>query len=157
MISVTVRDKNNVTAKLSALTRDIERPRGLWARFGVQGLKWVDENFKKQGGLLKEGKWQKLADSTLKRRRTRKKKPTESKNILMDSGDLKKSINTRFTSRGVWIGTAKDYGIYHDSDAPRRKLPQRRILPRQKDDTMVSRLRKVLRNYIREKSRGVVR
>ena len=155
MISVKVTDKNRVAVKLTALVKGIENPRGLFARFGVQGLKWVDENFKKQGGLLKEGKWQKLADSTIKRRQTRKKRKTKSTQILIDRGDLRGSFNTRFTSRGVWIGTEKVYGIYHDSDKSRKKLPHRRLLPRQKDTTIVTRLAKTLRNYIREKGRGI--
>ena len=157
MISVKVTDKNRVSVKLTALVKSIENPRGLYARFGVQGLRWIDENFKKQGGLLKEGKWQKLADSTIKRRRTRKKRRTKSTQILIDRGNLRGSFNTRFISRGVWIGTEKTYAIYHDSDKPRKKLPHRRILPRQKDNTMVSRLRKTLRNYIREKGKNIFR
>ena len=157
LIKVVVRDKNNVSVKLTGLVKGIENPRGLYARFGVQGLRWVDENFKKQGGLLKEGKWQKLADSTIKRRQTRKKKRTKSQLILIDSGDLKRDFDTRFTSRGVWIGTPKEYAVFHDSDRPRKKLPHRRVLPRQKDDTMISRLRKTLRNYIREKGQNIFR
>ena len=156
MISVKVKDRNQVAAKLKIMSVKLKNPRALYARFGVQGIKWIDENFRKQGGLLKEGKWKPLSPSTIRSRTKRKKKRTTSTQILIDSGELRKSFETSFTSRGVLIGTGKKYGIYHDSDVSRRKLPQRRMVPRQKDTSMVIRLTKTLRNYLREIGRGII-
>lgn len=154
-VKIEVKDRNNVTAKLTAVTTSIRNPRKLHARFGVQGIKWVDENFKKQGGLLKEGKWKRLAYSTLEARRTRKERRTMSEKILKDRGKLRESFDTRFTHEGVWIGTVKKYAAPHEFGEPKRGLPQRRMLPRQQDDTMVERLKKTLRSYIREEGEGV--
>jgi len=156
-IKIKIEDQNKVIAKLSTVVSDLKNPRALYARWGIQGLKWVDENFIKQGALLQGEKWKELAPSTLKARRTRKRKRTSSTKILIDNGDLRKSFGTRFSDKGIYLGTEKTYAIYHESDAPRRILPQRRMLPRQKDESILKRLIKTTNNYLKEISKGILK
>jgi len=156
-IKIKIEDQNKVIAKLAAVAVDLKNPRALYARWGIQGLKWVNENFTKQGALLQEGNWKELAPSTLRARRTRKRKRTNSTKILIDNGELRKSFGPRFSDKGVYVGTEKEYAIYHESDAPRKKLPQRRMLPRQKDESILSRLIKTTNNYLKEISKGILK
>ena len=156
-IKIKIEDSNKVIAKLTAIAADLNKPRALYTRWGIQGLKWVDENFIKQGVLLQEGKWKELKPSTLRARKTRKRKSTNSELILIDNGELRKSFGTRFSDKGVYVGTEKEYAIYHDSDASRKKLPQRRMLPRQKDESILKRLIKTTNNYIKEISKGILK
>jgi len=156
-IKIKIEDQNKVIAKLTTVAVDLKNPRALYARWGIQGLKWVDENFKKQGALLQEGNWKKLKPSTLRARRTRKRKPTNSELILIDNGELRKRFEPRFSDKGVYIGTEVQYAIYHESDAPRKKLPQRRMLPRQKDESILKRLIKTTNNYLKEISKGILK
>ena len=154
-IKIKVIDQNKAIVKLFGLANDLKNPRALYARWGIQGLKWVDENFVKQGALLQEGKWKDIADSTKAARRKGKKKSKYGPQILIDTGELRKSFNTRFSDKGVYVGTEKTYAIYHESDAPRKKLPQRRMLPRQKDESILKRLVKTTNNYIKEKGKNI--
>jgi len=191
-IKIKIEDKNKVIAKLTAVATDLKNPRALYARWGIQGLKWVDENFAKQGALLQEGKWKDIADSTKAARRKGKKKSKYGPKILIDTGDLRKSFNTRFSSDGIYIGTGKEYAPPHEFGATinkrvtvkshlrkinsafgkkikarkiligshqkqmNLKILQRRMLPRQKDESILKRLIKTTNNYIKEISKGIM-
>lgn len=54
-------------------------------------------------------KWTPLADSTLRTRRTRKRKPTTSTQALLDNGVLRGSFGTKVTDRTAQIGTTLKY------------------------------------------------
>lgn len=190
-ISIKQNAHNKIAAKLRELGQALTAPRGLYARWGVTALRWIDENFRKQGGLLEDGSWEGLSSSTLrsrarkeavKARKQRQKsmakkakrpkssksskssrkggvkkakeaKKAKSQNILIVTGDLRRSYTTKFDSEGVVIGSNKDYAVYHESDEPRNVLPQRRMLPRQRDTSFTSRMQKVALSYIREQLR----
>lgn len=132
----------------------------LHQRFGIQALRWIDKNFQAEGGLLSDGKWKPLADSTVRgRRRGKRKIKTQAQRrryrarILQDTGRLRQSFTMRATNSSVTVGTAVPYAVYHESDAPRKVLPRRRMLP--KFEELAPQLLVTAANYIEElKRRG---
>lgn len=142
--------------KIRGISLKLKNPRRLYARWGVQGLKWIDKNFKQQGGLLHEGKWKAIKETTKARRRKGKNQKGRRGNkygpkILMDTGHLRnQTFNTRFCARGVYLGSNCIYASTHEYGNSRRNIAKRRMLPHQKDETMVKILVKVANNYVKE-------
>ena len=92
--------------------------------------KWIQDNFKTDGKKAHGREWKELAPSTLLWKANRKRKPTQNPQILRDTGYLKDRWKHLFSHSMAAIQSGVPYGVYHDSDLPRRKLPQRKILPR---------------------------
>ena len=74
-------------------------------------------------------KWAPLAASTLRRKYKGKLRSAYGTKPLNATGTLKKSFRFRTQDDGVLIFTEEDYFKYHQSDAPRKKLPRRPALP----------------------------
>ena len=145
--------QKRIINKLKTISKKVENPRALYARWGVQGLRWIDENFKRQGELLAEGKWKDISPVTKARRRKGKREGHGrfGDKILMDTGRLKQSFTTRFSYRGVYLGTETEYASTHEYGY--KNIPKRRILPQQKDKTMMKILLKTTKNYIKQISK----
>jgi phage gpG-like protein len=106
--------------------------------------RWVQKNFQSEGQMAYSGQgWKPLAESTkagrLGQRRVKeaakaKGKPvkTATIKILQQSGWLRNRWKHFWNDKYAIIQSGVDYGIYHDSDAPRKKLPQRKITPTEK-------------------------
>lgn len=93
---------------------------------------WIQRNFRGQGKLAMGGTgWQPLAPSTIARRRHGKNKSLAGVTaILQDKGNLRSHWKHLYTPEKIAVQSSEEYGIYHDSDEPRPRLPQRRIVPR---------------------------
>ena len=123
--------------RLNILMRELGGNRAeLHQRFGIQALRWIDRNFQSEGGLLDDGKWKALKESTKAGRRKgkRKLKTAAQKRrfrhrILQDTGHMRQSFTMRADNSKVVVGTNVPYAVYHESDAPRKVLPRRRMLP----------------------------
>lgn len=95
---------------------------------GLRYLEWIGDSFRQEGA---ERPWQPLKPATKKRRRGGK-----GGRILQDTGALRASF---ILGRGgnifkhdalkVTVGTQTKYAVYHESDKPRKILPQRKMLP----------------------------
>lgn len=103
---------------------------------------WIQKNFKSEGELAQNG-WQSLESSTLKHRR----KKGKGAKILQDTGQLRSRWKHDFSSNHAVLQSGVDYGVFHDSDKPRKKLPQRKILPRNKQ--IWPELKKIYKHFIR--------
>lgn len=95
----------------------------LHRRYGIQAMKWIDENFKTEGGLLEDGKWEELSDNTVAARRK------GSRLILQDTGTLRPSFGYQATSTEVRIGSPSKLALFHNEGtrgpyeiAPKNKL-----------------------------------
>lgn len=80
----------------------------LHRRFGVQAIKWINENFQQSGGLLEDGPWQRLSENTIAGRRKGSNK------ILMNNGLLRQSFNFQATSTEVRVGSASKVALFHE-------------------------------------------
>lgn len=106
--------------------------------------RWIQKNFQTEGQLAYPGKgWQPLAASTIASRlgQTRVKRAAEKKGksssdatlkILQQNGWLRNRWKHYWDNRQAIVQSGVDYGIYHDSSEPRKKLPERKILPTEK-------------------------
>jgi phage gpG-like protein len=106
--------------------------------------RWVQKNFQTEGQMAYPGAgWQKLAASTiagrLGQRRVKeaakkkgKEPSTATLKILQQSGWLRSKWKHFWNDKIAIIQSGVSYGIYHDSDAPRKRLPERKILPTEK-------------------------
>ena len=89
----------------------------------------IQRNFRTKGRGFEETGWKPLAASTVKKRMARNK--SGNMRILQDNGQLKTRWKHYYDNEKAQIQSGVAYGIYHDSDKPRKsKLPQRKILPR---------------------------
>jgi hypothetical protein len=95
---------------------------------------WIQRNFRDEGKTAMGGTgWQPLAPSTIEGRRKGKNKSLAGTvKILQDRGWLRGKWKHLYTPEKIAVQSSMDYGHYHDSDEPRARLPQRRIVPRVK-------------------------
>src|SRR5689334_9076940 len=94
---------------VSSLLQKFNTPetfRTLHQRWGIQGMKWVDENFRQQGALT-GSPWAALKPSTIAGRR--KGKGSGTAQILQDCGRLKESFTMEYSAQAAVIGSALFY------------------------------------------------
>ena len=99
-------------------------------------------------------KWQALASSTIKSKQRRKTKPGKRARVRAGASDvLKESFLLRDTiaynadSTSVRVGTPQEYGIFHQSDEPRSKVPQRKFLGVNAED--LAEINEIVTDYLR--------
>lgn len=80
----------------------------LHRRWGIQGLNWVDQNFRQQGALTGTP-WKGLSPNTVANRRQ------GSSNVLQDTGQLRASYGMTFSATETIIGTANPIAAFHES------------------------------------------
>lgn len=102
--------------------------------------RWVQSNFKTEGG--KVGGWQKLKHGG---RYIKGELDTTAK-ILQDTGALRLSFKPFASNKNAGIGSDLIYSKTHNYGYPKKKIPQRRILPEHNDiDTDIT---DILNKYI---------
>jgi len=123
-------DHAEATSFFTRLGREL-RPEVLTKMLGQRYLEWIGDSFRQEGA---ERPWPPLAQSTIDARR--KGRGAGRPQILRDTRKMEQSITPgaagnvfRAGALSVTVGTRVPYAIYHDSDEPRRHLPQRKILP----------------------------
>jgi len=133
----------DLQAALERKASGIKRARDAMRRAVILVDRWIQKNFQTEGQLAYPGQgWQPLAPSTIEKRRRmprvqraakRREKPPElaTIRILQDVGWLRSRWRHYWDDRVGVVQSGVDYGVYHDSDEPRKKLPQRKILPRE--------------------------
>ena len=99
-------------------------------------------------------KWQALAPSTIRSKQRRKTKPGKRARVRAGASDvLKESFLLRDTiaynadSTSVRVGTPQEYGIFHQSDEPRSKVPQRKFLGVNAED--LAEINEIVTDYLR--------
>ena len=117
----------------------LSQRRGVHAKMVVLYEAWVKRNINANGQLHDDSrlKWQKLSFATLMIRRTRKKSPTTSTNILRDSGQLRQRWFRDISDKEGKLTNGQDYSDYHENGPRKIKvfgkakatLPRRKIFP----------------------------
>ena len=91
--------------------------------------RWIQKNFREEGKLAGDGTpWAPLKAATLGRRRKGLKQSSDK--ILQDTGTLRKRWKSLWTAVSAKIQSGVNYGWFHQHGT--RKMPQRKILPTQK-------------------------
>jgi phage gpG-like protein len=115
---------NELSKYLKTVRNEISNPLKFHKQASVIMLADVQNHFSKEQGP--GGKWKSLSPVTIFRRRGGGQ--SKSAKILQDTGRLRNSIVNDSSSKGAEVGTNVEYAKYHDSDKPRKKLPQRKFL-----------------------------
>jgi hypothetical protein len=147
MIGPTVQ---TVLGRVKAKAMRMRDQRTAHARAVVYIDRWIKVNFEEEGSPAMGGSgWVPLKAATIKRRRHGKGKGAAGVRILQDVGWLKNKWKPYYSPMKVAYQSMMPYGIYHDSDKlPRKRLPQRRIVPRYKQ--VAATLRKIYLGYMKE-------
>lgn len=103
-----IQGDDELRSKLKTLQGRMKNLRPLYKAWGIQTLKWIQENYRKGGGKLKTGPWKRLKPMTMKSRRRGSNKP------LMDTGHLLRQWNWKLKLRGVVIGNPMDVAKFHE-------------------------------------------
>ncbi len=154
VLEVRVTGDKEVRRKLRQLVRSVKNSRRANKQVSTWLHRWVNENFKSQGG--KVGGWAPLKPSTI-RRRTRGS-GIGSPKILQDTGELRARFKPFFGRNFAGIGAGahskgRDIPIYHERGIPVRNLPQRRMLPRSTDQDVKRAIIRIYDTYIRRELR----
>ena len=128
---------SSIQRKLASFGQSVEHMEPAWDYIGKQLLRDFAKNFAQEGGVFGGySRWPQLADSTVAAR-ARKYGPWFAAHpILVNSGKLEASVEQRGASGNVFevgansltIGTTVPYAVYHNSSAPRKRLPRRAIV-----------------------------
>lgn len=103
-------------------------------------LKWVNDNFKTQGGKVSPGGWEPLKTGGRYKKNSRGKQLGAGRRrqkydpyakVLQDTGRLRGSFHNFYTRTTAGVGSALFYAPFHDLGT--KYIPQRRILPSQED------------------------
>ena len=125
--------------KLKSIDKKLANRRTVHAKMVVLYEAWVKRNIDANGSLHDDSrlKWESLSFATLMIRRTRKKAPTNSTNILRDTGQLRQRWFREITNKQGKLTNAQDYSKYHENGPRKIKvfgkasatLPRRKIFP----------------------------
>jgi hypothetical protein len=95
--------------KVTKIINEIKDPVPLYKSWGMETLKWVQQNYREGGGKLITGKWRKLSRLTVMSRRKGSSQP------LMDTGHMLRQWNYKVLHEGVEIGNPMQIAEYHET------------------------------------------
>jgi len=130
--------------KLRQLIRAVKNPRKANRQVSIFLLRWVNDNFKTQGG--KVGGWKPFK---LGGRRLPGGAIDRSAKLLQDTGRLRLSFNEFHSRTSAGVGSNLNYSITHELGLPHKNLPARRMLPLSTDRSVTKGIIKIYDAYIR--------
>jgi len=130
--------------KLQEVIRKVKNPRVANKRVSVWLLRWVNENFKSQGG--KVGGWKPFK---LGGRKIPGGGIDRSAKLLQDTGRLRASFSPFHSRNTAGVGSDLNYSLTHELGLPHKNLPSRRMLPLDTDRQVTSGIIKIYDHYIR--------
>lgn len=117
-LSVTIKGDEKVRRGLRVLTDGIKDRTVLHKRLGRVGVRWVQQNFQRQG----QPRWKRLMPATIARK--------GSSRILEDKGRLRGAFDSEANKVKSLIGNPLVYSGPHEKGA--KDLPKRKMLPTEK-------------------------
>ena len=144
MLSLKIIGLNKLMRSMAAKHAKLKNKKPAIAKCVVQTEKFVQLNFRSQGGEV--GGWKPLAESTIYARRHGKKTNNSTK-ILQDVGDLRDKWKHYWDNDKGYIQSQVDYGIYHDKGGKGGRPPKRRILPTRAE--MWPKFKRIFQEFIR--------
>lgn len=130
---------------LRIIARKIKNTRAPNRLVSIWLLRWVNDNFKTQGG--KVGGWKPFK---LGGRRLPGGGIDRSAKLLQDTGRLRISFSPFYSKSVAGIGTNLSYGIIHELGFPFRNVPARRMLPVPGDQDVVRAVVRIYDKYIKK-------
>jgi len=143
-IVVTHTGSKAMTKKLRSVINKVRNPKQANREVSIWLMRWLNENFKSQGG--KVGGWKPFK---LGGRRMPGGGIDASAKLLQDTGRLRKSFSPFYSRNTAGIGSDLNYSVAHEIGLPVRNLPARRILPQAGDRSVEAGVIKIYDRYIR--------
>ena len=152
------RSSDRVRVKLRELIKKVHNPRSANRQVSVWLLRWVNENFRTDGGNV--GGWEPFKYGG--RVVTKKSGKGDSQSIsgrryvnaqaklLEDSGDLRASFEGFFSKDSAGVGSDIPYSAGHELGIPLSNLPSRRLLPTKDDKDVSDKIIKIYDAYIKK-------
>lgn len=134
------RSAREVGRRHDARLRRVKNLNTAYSRASVYLDRWVQENFKTEGG--KVGGWKAFSPNT------RRAQLDPSAKLLQDTGHMRASFLPFATRHNAGIGSDLPYSEYHHKGAPANNLPKRRLLP--EDDDVRDDVRDIFEGYLEE-------
>lgn len=129
--------------------RRINNPSAANRKVSIRLLRWVNENFKTEGG--KVGKWKPFRHGgrlTGNRLPSGRFEVDRSAKLLQDTGALRASF-IPFSSKTVaGIGSNVRYSLTHELGLPHKNVPIRRMLPLPEDREVIDFITKIYDHHI---------
>lgn len=146
-VSIRITGTKEVQRKLRKLGPNLHNLRGAMEDIGDQAADYyANQGFNSQGGVF-GSPWRRLKPATL----LRKAKRYPGRPPLVATGAMRDSFTYVAGSQQVLIGNKADYFKYHQSTAPRTRLPRRQMMG---INSPISRMVKsTIENEIRKKIR----
>ena len=134
-----------MSRRLQVVARKIKNTLQANQQVSVWLARWVESNFRSQGG--KVGRW---APFKYGGRRMKKGKINKNALLLQDTGALKASFLPFFTRRVAGIRSGLRYAKFHEFGVPSRNLPARRMLPLHTDKEVMAGIRKIYEWHVKK-------
>lgn len=106
-------------------------------------LRWVNENFKSEGGNV--GKWKPfkkggriMPDGSI----------NTSAKLLQDTGRLRASFSNYYSRKVAGVGSDLDYSLTHELGLPHKRLPARHMIPLEGDTSIDDAVLKIYGRHI---------
>ena len=122
-LNAKVDGKNRISARFNDIERGLKNFREPLTEANKYMLGEIDKNFNAEGGVVTK-KWTKLSPKY----ETIKKRKYGDVGILHATGRMRAAFKSKIDRKKVVISNTAEYFEYHQSSAPRRKLPRRVML-----------------------------
>ena len=130
---------------LRIIARKIKNTRAPNRLISIWLLRWVNDNFKTQGG--KVGGWKPFK---LGGRRLPGGGIDTSAKLLQDTGRLRASFSPFYNRSVAGIGTSLPYSIIHELGFPLKNVPARRMLPIASDKAVVNAVVRIYNKHVKK-------
>lgn len=145
-LKIDVRSSKRVRARFDELDKMVKDTRTANRRVGVWLLRWINQNFRTQGGRV--GRWKRFKAGGRYVGRAGTRRLDKSAKLLQDTGRLRASFDWKATRSKVTVGSDLPYSKYHEEGVPRRNLPERRMLPQFSDADVTAGILKIYNTHI---------
>jgi len=130
---------------LGIVSRRLKKTRRANRQVSIWLMRWVNDNFKTEGGKVKGWRPFKFGG-----RRLPGGAIDTSAKLLQDTGRLRLSIQPFFNKSVAGVGSDLRYSITHELGFPHRNLPARRMLPLSSDRDVVSGVTRIYNVWLRK-------
>jgi phage gpG-like protein len=138
----------SVQRKIRQIARKIGDTRRANYKVSVWLFRWVNENFRSEGG--KVGGWKPFKYGG---RRMKGGVIDRTANLLQDTGKMRASFKPFYTKSIAGIGSDLDRSVWHDAGVPQNNLPARQLLPKASDRDVGKSILKIYEVHVKRATR----
>ena len=142
-IEVKVIGSKGLKRKLRKMQRKLKDPSRANRSVSIWLLRWVNQNFKTEGGGVRGWKPFKHGGRVLPGGQI-----DSSAKLLQDTGRLRASFHPFHSRKVAGVGSNLDYSLTHHMGLPHRSLPARRLIPFGGDRVVEGAILKIYQKYI---------